>query len=183
MPETINEVIKIDRNITLDQDINTAVFYSISNCQDGLSGISFGNFLIKKVAHKLKRENEGLDRFVTLSPAPGFTKWLKEKSINEDMDEDDLLKQALIYLIDSDREDGLPNDPVAKFHLGNGAILERVNLNSDLSSKGINQSKGIMVNYLYDLGLLEKNHELFFKTKTVQQSDRIKGLRKKFQIH
>jgi malonyl-CoA decarboxylase len=99
------------------------------------------------------------------------------------MDEDDLLKQALIYLIDSDREDGLPNDPVAKFHLGNGAILERVNLNSDLSSKGINQSKGIMVNYLYDLGLLEKNHELFFKTKTVQQSDRIKALRKKFQIH
>ena len=183
MPETINEVIKIDRNITLDQDINTAVFYSISNCQDGLSGISFGNFLIKKVAHKLKQENEGLDRFVTLSPAPGFTKWLKEKSINEDMDEDDLLKQALIYLIDSDREDGLPNDPVAKFHLGNGAILERVNLNSDLSSKGINQSKGIMVNYLYDLGLLEKNHELFFKTKTVQQSDRIKVLRKKFQIH
>ena len=182
MPETINEVIKIDRSITLDQDINTAVFYSISNCQDGLSGISFGNFLIKKVAHKLKQENEGLDRFVTLSPAPGFTKWLKEKSIDEDMDEDNLLKQALIYLLDSDREDGYPNDPVAKFHLGNGAILEKVNLNSDLSSKGINQSKGIMINYLYNLDLLEKNHELFFKTKTVQQSDGIKSLRKKFQI-
>jgi len=183
MPQTINEVIKIERSITLDQDINTAVFYSISNCQDGLSGISFGNFLIKKVAHKLKQENEGLDRFVTLSPAPDFTKWLKEKSIDEDMDEDSLLKQALIYLIDSDRDDGLPNDPVAKFHLGNGAILERVNLNSDLSSKGINQSKGVMINYLYNLDLLEKNHELFFKTKTVQQSDGIKSLRKKFQIH
>jgi len=183
MPETISEVIKIDRSITLDQDINTAVFYSISNCQDGLSGISFGNFLIKKVAHKLKQENEGLDRFVTLSPAPGFTKWLKEKSIDEDMDEDNLLKQALIYLLDSDREDGYPNDPVAKFHLGNGAILERLNLNSDLSSKGINQSKGVMINYLYNLDLLEKNHELFFKTKTVQQSDEIKSLRKKFQIH
>ena len=183
MPQTINEVIKIDRSITLDQDINTAVFYSISNCQDGLSGISFGNFLIKKVAHKLKQENEGLDRFVTLSPAPDFTKWLKEKSIDEDMDEDSLLKQALIYLIDSDRDDGLPNDPVAKFHLGNGAILERINLNSDLSSKGINQSKGVMINYLYNLDLLEKNHELFFKTKTVQQSDGIKSLRKKFQIH
>ena len=183
MPQTINEVIKIDRSITLDQDINTAVFYSISNCQDGLSGISFGNFLIKKVAYKLKQENEGLDRFVTLSPAPDFTKWLKEKSIDEDMDEDSLLKQALIYLIDSDREDGLPNDPVAKFHLGNGAILERINLNSDLSSKGINQSKGVMINYLYNLDLLEKNHELFFKTKTVQQSDGIKSLRKKFQIH
>ena len=182
MPETIDEVIKIDRSITLDQDINTAVFYSISNCQDGLSGISFGNFLIKKVAHKLKQENEGLDRFVTLSPAPGFTKWLKEKSIDEDLHEDNLLKQALIYLLDSDREDGYPNDPVAKFHLGNGAILEKVNLNSDLSSKGINQSKGVMINYLYNLDLLEKNHELFFKTKTVQQSDRIKSLRKKFQI-
>ena len=183
MPETINEVIKIDRSITLDQDINTAVFYSISNCQDGLSGISFGNFLIKKVAHKLKQENEGLDRFVTLSPAPGFTKWLKEKSIDEDLHEDNLLKHALIYLLDSDREDGYPNDPVAKFHLGNGAILEKVNLNSDLSSKGINQSKGVMINYLYNLDLLEKNHELFFKTKIVQQSDRIKSLRKKFQIH
>ena len=183
MPETISEVIKIDRSITLDQDINTAVFYSISNCQEGLSGISFGNFLIKKVAHKLKQENEGLDRFVTLSPAPGFAKWLKEKSIDEDIDEDSLLKQALIYLINSDREDGFPNDPVAKFHLGNGAILERVNLNSDLSSKGINQSKGVMINYLYNLDLLEKNHELFFKTKTVQLSHGIKSLRKKFQIH
>ena len=183
MPETINEVIKIDRSITLYQDINTAVFYSISNCQEGLSGISFGNFLIKKVAHKLKQENEGLDRFATLSPAPGFTKWLKEKSIDEDIDEDSLLKQALIYLINSDREDGFPNDPVAKFHLGNGAILERVNLNSDLSSKGINQSKGVMINYLYNLDLLEKNHELFFKTKTVQLSHGIKSLRKKFQIH
>ena len=183
MPETINEVIKIDRSITLYQDINTAVFYSISNCQEGLSGISFGNFLIKKVAHKLKQENEGLDRFATLSPAPGFAKWLKEKSIDEDMDEDNLLKQALIYLLDSDREDGYPNDPVAKFHLGNGAILERVNLNSDLSSKGINQSKGVMINYLYNLDLLEKNHELFFKTKTVQLSHGIKSLRKKFQIH
>jgi len=183
MPKTINDIIKIDRKITLDQDINTAVFYSISNCQKGLSGISFGNFLIKNVAHKLKQENEGLDRFTTLSPAPGFTNWLKEKSIDENIYEDTLLKQALVYLIDSDKEDGLPNDPVAKFHLGNGAILERVNLNSDLSEKGINQSKGIMINYLYDLDSLEKNHELFFKTKEVQQSDRIKSLRKKFRIH
>ncbi len=99
------------------------------------------------------------------------------------MDEDILLKQALIYLTDSDRDDELPNDPVAKFHLGNGAILERINLNADLSEKGINQSKGVMVNYLYNLDALEENHELFFKTKKVQQSDAIKSLRKKFQIH
>ena len=183
MPKTIDEIIKIDRNITHDQDINTAVFYSISNCQEGLSGISFGNFLIKNVAHKLKQENEGLEKFVTLSPAPGFTRWLKKKSIDENMDEDILLKQALIYLTDSDRDDELPNDPVAKFHLGNGAILERINLDADLSQKGINQSKGVMVNYLYNLDALEENHELFFKTKKVQQSDAIKNLRKKFQIH
>ena len=182
MPESINEVIKIDRSITLDQDINTAVFYSISNCQEGLSGISFGNFLIKNVAHQLKQEIEGLNRFTTLSPAPGFTKWLSENSIDENLNEDALLKEALIYLMDSKREDGFPKDPVAKFHLGNGAILERVNLNSDLSAKGIEQSKGVMVNYLYDLDALEQNHELFFTTKKVQQSGTITSLRKKLQI-
>ena len=182
IPSTINEIIALDRIVTFNQDINTAVFYSISNCQDGLSGISFGNFLIKQVAHKLKQENDGLDKFVTLSPAPGFVQWLKEKSINEDADEDMLLKQALIYLTASDREDGSPNDPVAKFHLGNGAILERINLNADLSSKGLIQSKGVMVNYLYNLDTLEENHELFFKTKEVKQSDAIKSLRKKLQI-
>ena len=179
IPSTINEIITLDRNVTLNQDINTAVFYSISNCQEGLSGISFGNFLIKQVAHKLKQENDNLDKFVTLSPAPGFVQWLKDKSINEEADEDKLLKQALIYLTDSDREDGSPNDPVAKFHLGNGAILERINLNADLSSKGLIQSKGVMINYLYNLDILEENHELFFKTKEVKQSDAIKSLRKK----
>ena len=182
MPESISDIIKIDRSIILDEDINTAVFYSISNCQEGLSGISFGNFLIKNVANKLKQENEGLKNFVTLSPAPGFAKWLKDQSVDEDVNEDILFKQALSYLTDSDQEDGLPNDPVAKFHLGNGAILERINLNADLSSKGLNQSKGIMVNYLYNLETLEENHELFFKTKEVKQSDGIKTLRKKLRI-
>ena len=182
IPNTINEIITIDRSVTLNQDINTAVFYSISNCQEGLSGISFGNFLIKQVAHKLKQENDGLEKFVTLSPAPSFVRWLEENSINLGSDEDMLLKQALIYLTASDREDGLPNDPVAKFHLGNGAILERINLNADLSSKGLMQSKGVMVNYLYNLDTLEENHELFFKTKEVKQSDAIKSLRKKLQI-
>ena len=181
-PNTINEIITLDRSITVNDDINTAVFYSISNCQEGLSGISFGNFLIKQVAHKLKQENDELHKFVTLSPAPGFVRWLKEKSISEDAGEEMLLKDALVYLTASDREDELPNDPVAKFHLGNGAILEKVNLNADLSSKGLAQSKGVMVNYLYNLDTLEENHELFFKTKEVQQSDEIKSLRKKLQI-
>ena len=183
MPESINEVIKIDREITDYKDINTAVFYSISNCQDGLAGISFGNFLIKKVAHKLKQELDDLSKFVTLSPMPSFVRWLEKKSMYEDMDEDSLMTQAILYLTESEREDNSPNDPVAKFHLGNGAILEKINLNADLSEKGLMQSKGLMVNYLYNLELLEKNHELFFKTKNVQQSDGIKSLKKKLQIH
>ena len=183
IPKTINEVIKIDRDVIEYKDINTAVFYSISNCQDGLSGISFGNFLIKKVAHKLKQELDDLNRFVTLSPVPGFVRWLKTKSLENNLDDNTLMTQALIYLTESEREDNLPNDPVAKFHLGNGAILEQINLNADESVKGIAQSKGLMVNYLYNLELLEKNHELFFKTKNVQESDGIKSLKKKLQIH
>ena len=183
MPDSISEIIKIDRPITQEHDINTAVFYSISNCQEGLSGISFGNFLIKNVAHKLKQENDDLDKFVTLSPMPGFSKWLDKKSIEDYQDEDALIKQVLVYLLESDRDDGLPNDPVARFHIGNGAILERINLNSDLSLKGLNQSKGIMINYLYDLNTLEENHELFFKTKEVKLSDGIKNLKRKLQVH
>ena len=183
IPKSINEVIKIDRDVIEYKDINTAVFYSISNCQDGLSGISFGNFLIKKVAHKLKQELDDLNRFVTLSPVPGFVRWLKTKSLENNLDDNTLMTQALIYLTESEREDNLPNDPVAKFHLGNGAILEQINLNADESAKGIAQSKGLMVNYLYNLELLEKNHELFFKTKNVQESDGIKSLKKKLQIH
>ncbi len=183
IPDSISEIIKIDRPITQEHDINTAVFYSISNCQEGLSGISFGNFLIKNVAHKLKQENDDLDKFVTLSPMPGFSKWLDKKSIEDYQDEDALIKQVLVYLLESDRDDGLPNDPVARFHIGNGAILERINLNSDLSLKGLNQSKGIMINYLYDLNTLEENHELFFKTKEVKLSDGIKNLKRKLQVH
>ena len=183
IPKSINEVIKIDRDVIEYKDINTAVFYSISNCQDGLSGISFGNFLIKKVAHKLKQELDDLNRFVTLSPVPGFVRWLKTKSLENNLDDNTLMTQALIYLTESEREDNLPNDPVAKFHLGNGAILEQINLNADESAKGIAQSKGLMVNYLYNLELLEKNHELFFKKKNVQESDGIKSLKKKLQIH
>ena len=182
MPKKIDEVIKVDRNVMSEEDINTAVFYSISSCQDGLSGISFGNFLIKEVVYKLKRKNEALEKFVTLSPAPDFTKWLKKQSIDEDLDDESLMKEAMAYLLYSNREDEFPNDPVARFHLGNGATLERINLNADMSLKGIYQSKGMMVNYLYDPDLLEKNHELFFKTKKVQHSHQVGSLLKKLQI-
>ena len=186
MPETINEVIKIDRSVTLDQEINTAVFYSISNCQAGLSGISFGNFLIKKVAHKLKQEISEIDKFVTLSPVPGLMRWMEnhapvtyENCINKINDDENLLKKIFLYLTESNREDNLPNDPVARFHLGNGAILHKINLHGDQSKKGMAQSHGVMINYLYDLDIVEKNHELFFKNKEVVLSGEMKTLKKK----
>ena len=187
IPESIESVIKIDRDEIEYNKINTAVFYSISNCQDGLAGISFGNFLIKKVAHKLKQEISEIDKFVTLSPVPGLMRWMEnhapvtyENCINKINDDENLLKKTFLYLTESNRKDNLPNDPVARFHLGNGAILHKINLHGDQSKKGMAQSHGIMINYLYDLDIVEKNHELFFKNKEVVLSGEMKSLKKKY---
>ncbi|MDC0528646.1 malonyl-CoA decarboxylase [Gammaproteobacteria bacterium] len=187
IPESIESVIKIDRDEIEYNKINTAVFYSISNCQDGLAGISFGNFLIKKVAHKLKQEISEIDKFVTLSPVPGLMRWMEnhapvtyENCINKINDDENLLKKTFLYLTKSNREDNLPNDPVARFHLGNGAILHKINLHGDQSKKGMAQSHGVMINYLYDLDIVEKNHELFFKNKEVVLSSEMKSLKKKY---
>ena len=187
IPESIESVIKIDRDEIEYNKINTAVFYSISNCQDGLAGISFGNFLIKKVAHKLKQEISEIDKFVTLSPVPGLMRWMEnhapvtyENCINKINDDENLLGKTFLYLTESNRDDNLPNDPVARFHLGNGAILHKINLHGDQSKKGMAQSHGVMINYLYDLDIVEKNHELFFKNKEVVLSGEMKSLKKKY---
>ena len=187
IPESIESVIKIDRDEIEYNKINTAVFYSISNCQDGLAGISFGNFLIKKVAHKLKQEISEIDKFVTLSPVPGLMRWMEnhapvtyENCINKINDDENLLKKTFLYLTESNRDDNLPNDPVARFHLGNGAILHKINLHGDQSKKGMAQSHGVMINYLYNLDIVEKNHELFFKNKEVVLSGEMKSLKKKY---
>ena len=185
IPKSIEEIIKIDRTEIDIEDANTAIFYSISNCHNGLLGISFGNFLIKKVAKNLKRELPELNQFQTLSPLPGLMKWMEEyapitfeRCSDKNCSDDELMKQTVRYLTESNRSDGMPNDPVARFHIGNGASLERVNLNADLSSKGLSQSYGIMANYLYDLDVVEENHELFFKNKIVQTSNLIKSIKK-----
>ena len=187
IPETIAEVIRIERDEIENDQINTAVFYSISNCQNGLSGISFGNFLIKKVAHKLRQEIDGLDNFLTLSPLPGLMRWLEnnaplayERCKNKTIEDNDLIQKTIKYLTESNRNDGLPNDPVARFHLGNGAILKQININGDLSNKGLDQSNGVMVNYLYDLDTVERNHELFVQTKEVLLSNELKSFKKKY---
>ena len=187
IPKSIQEIIKIDRDEIDAEEANTAIFYSISNCHNGLLGISFGNFLIKQVANTLKRELPKLNQFQTLSPLPGLMKWMEnyapvtfERCSENNCSDDELMKQTIRYLTESNRKDGMPNDSVSRFHIGNGASLERINLKADLSDKGLQQSFGIMANYLYDLDIVEENHELFFKDKIVKTSHRIKALKKKY---
>ena len=189
IPKSIQKIINLDRQEIEIEDANTAIFYSISNCHNGLLGISFGNFLIKQVASNLKRELPDLNQFMTLSPLPGFMKWMEEYSpisfercTDKNCSEDELTKNAIKYLTHSERDDGMPNDPVSRFHIGNGASLERINLNADTSEKGMTQSYGVMANYLYDLNVVEENHEIFFKNKVVPVSSEIESLKKKHKV-
>ncbi len=189
IPKSIQKIINLDRQEIEIEDANTAIFYSISNCHNGLLGISFGNFLIKQVASNLKRELPGLNQFTTFSPLPGFMKWMEEYSpisfercTDKNCSEDELTKNAIKYLTLSERDDGMPNDPVSRFHIGNGASLERINLNADTSEKGMTQSFGVMANYLYDLDVVEENHEIFFKNKVVPVSSEIESLKKKHKV-
>ncbi|MCF8199180.1 MAG: malonyl-CoA decarboxylase [Sulfuritalea sp.] len=167
---------------------DTAIFYSISNTQPGLRGVSFGNFLLKRVIDDLRRDFPKLRHFATLSPLPGFASWAKKNpqemaadglELNpEQLAEGEwskntatarkingaLTKLAARYLILAKKGRGevlQPLDPVARFHLGNGARLERINPLGDASAKGLQQSFGVMVNYLYDLDDLEENVESF----------------------
>ena len=188
IPKSIQKIINLDRQEIEIEDANTAIFYSISNCHNGLLGISFGNFLIKQVASNLKRELPDLNQFMTLSPLPGFMKWMEEYSpisfercSEKNCDDEELIKNAVKYLTKSERKDGMPNDPVGRFHVGNGASLERINLNADMSEKGLSQSYGIMANYMYDLAVVEQNHEIFFKDKVVPVSKEIEALQKKYK--
>ena len=189
LPESIQSIIKLERDEIDIEDANTAIFYSISNCHNGLLGISFGNFLIKKVASNLKRELPDLNQFMTLSPLPGFMKWMEEYSpisfercSEKNCGNEELMKNAVKYLTKSERNDGMPNDPVSRFHIGNGASLEKINLNADTSEKGMTQSFGVMANYLYDLKVVEENHENFFKSKAVPVSNKIDSLKKKYKF-
>ena len=194
IPGNIVDVLQMDRQITSKDTASTAVFYSISNCQAGLAGISFGNFLIKRVAQELQLEHPQLTTFVTLSPVPGLMRWMRREMpdlakqfaadgrpdwpADADALEPAFTAAALRYFTRSDRPDGWPNDPVARFHLGNGAILEQINYGADKSPKGMAQSAALMVNYRYNLDVVEANHEAFHETKTVLLSPALKTLKK-----
>jgi malonyl-CoA decarboxylase len=177
---------------------DTAIFYSISNCQDGLRGISFGNFLIKQVVEELQTEFPQLKRFSTLSPIPGFRRWLMQR-LAEGSDPDTALLPELErdgWWLDLAQSEGLrpalmrlcalyltrqPSpgrrvDPVARFHLGNGARLERINWLGNAAPRAIQESFGIMVNYLYDHDSIEDNHEAFVRDGTIVRSPDVDAL-------
>jgi malonyl-CoA decarboxylase len=189
IPSAIAPILFDKREVVEPQRATTATFYSITNCQRGLAGVSFGHFLIKQVVEEVSREMTRVATFVTLSPAPNFAAWLKRERANESsaaLGEEDrstlaaldganwwresdvaeevrepLLRAAAWYYVHGRNGRGLPIDAVARFHLGNGARLERLNWLADTSERALQQSYGLMVNYLYDLDYIERNHEAY----------------------
>jgi malonyl-CoA decarboxylase len=202
IPGAIAPLLAVDRPSVPIERARTAVFYSISNTQRGLGGISFGSFLIKQVVEELRRELPKLDNFVTLSPVPGFMQWVKQDKDLPLSDEDrEVLKRlddpkwfenpetttllrgvieplAAHYFLKARTPKGKLIDSVARFHLGNGARLERINWLGDLSPKGVRESAGVMVNYLYRLDDIEKNHEAYANDGEVVASSAVKKLLK-----
>jgi malonyl-CoA decarboxylase len=175
-----------------------AAFYSISNCQMGLTGVTFGSFLIKQVVEEIRRELPRIECFVTLSPIPGLRAWIescddpaieglikaaREAALDESWPQKPEAAQRLraalealaaYYFLKARRDDGRVIDSVARFHLGNGARLERINWMGDMSPKGVAESYGLMVNYRYDLTEIERNHEAYANARTVVASSSVK---------
>ncbi len=180
VPSAIAPLIERTEQPDSENDLDTVVFYSISNCHPGLAGVSFGNFLIKQVVEEVGKRHPTMKRYVTLSPVPDFLKWLKNLRDPEVLNSDELealiemesleasaetrgkiMKLCAQYLV-NERSNQLAIDPVARFHLGNGASLHQINWAANLSKKGLTQSLGLMVNYLYDIESIEVNHDAYF---------------------
>jgi len=204
IPGAIAPILATGREVVGSDKMRTAVFYSISNCQRGLAGVSFGNFLIKQVVEEISRELPKLASYVTLSPVASFAAWLARERSDErsaalaetdktalaaldapgwwrDADtasqlQDIVMRAAAWYFLRARNERGLPVDAVARFHLGNGARLERINWLADTSDKAMAQSHGLMVNYLYDVDDIEKNHETYAEGRTVVASGTVQRL-------
>jgi malonyl-CoA decarboxylase len=211
IPAAIAPILAIEREVVEADKMRSAVFYSISNCQRGLAGVSFGNFLIKQVVDEIKREMPKLSTFVTLSPVTNFASWLKRERGNEGstvltgadkalfaaLDDPDwwrdearaaslqepLTRAVAAYFLRARNERGLPLDAVARFHLGNGARLERINWLADTSERAMRQAHGFMVNYLYDHDEIEKNHEAYAEGRSVVASSAVqKWLRPSLEL-
>jgi malonyl-CoA decarboxylase len=204
IPAAIAPILSPEREVTEVEKARTAAFYSISNCQRGLAGVSFGNFLIKQVVEEITRELPKLATFVTLSPVTSFADWLKRERMQDNsaalteadkaqlaaLDEPGwwadaavaqrlqvpVMRAAAWYFLRARSPRGLPVDAVARFHLGNGARLERINWLADISDKALAQAYGLMVNYLYDLDHIEENHEAYAEGRTVVASGAVQRL-------
>ena len=187
-----------------DKKYDTATFYSISNCQEGLSRVTLGNFLIKRVVFEIQEELPNIKHFGTLSPIPGFRDWflyledVKIKNIlgkiplenisflkSTDLKVGDprivsnkeaITKLVAHYLMNEKNHKQLPINDVCRFHLGNGAIIDDIVINANVSEVGLNRSFGVMVNYLYELKNIEKNHEEYINNKTIIISDKLKKI-------
>jgi len=202
IPTAIAPLLAAERELVPTERARTAVFYSISNTQKGLGGISFGSFLIKQVVEELRRELPKLDTFITLSPVPNFMQWLKtaddvpltneERTLLEALDTPDWFENpelvaqlravieplAAHYFLKARTSKGRLIDSVARFHIGNGARLEKIDWLGDLSPKGRRESAGIMVNYLYRLEDIEKNHEAYANQGEIAASSAVKKMLK-----
>jgi malonyl-CoA decarboxylase len=204
IPGAIAPILADKREQGAPERATTAAFYSITNCQRGLSGVSFGHFLIKQVVEELSREFPRVSIFVTLSPAPNFADWLQRERANaaspalSDDDRDalaalddegwwrvpdiaasvrePLLAAAAWYFLRAKNSRGAPVDAVARFHLGNGAQLERLDWLADISDKALQQSHGLMVNYRYDLGTIERNHEAYAQQHEIAAAGAVRKL-------
>jgi malonyl-CoA decarboxylase len=204
IPAAIAPILSDKREPVDPQRATTAVFYSITNCQRGLAGVTFGHFLIKQVVEEVSREMSRVGAFVTLSPAPNFAEWLKRERANTGsaaLDDDDrealaaldkdgwwrspeiaeqirepFLRAAAWYYMRARNGRGLPVDAVARFHLGNGARLERLDWLADTSERALKQSYGLMVNYLYDLDYIERNHEAFAQQRAIVAASAVSRL-------
>src|SRR5262245_43068237 len=204
IPAAIDPILSAKRDPVEPERATTAVFYSISNCQRGLAGVSFGHFLIKQVAEEIARETPKLSTFVTLSPAPNFADWLKRERGREAsyvLSEEDspasaaldrpgwwgdeatpgrvmgpLIRAAAWYYLHARTPSGGVLDSVARFHLGNGARLEQLNWLADTSERAIEQAYGLMVKYLYDLEDIEENHDDYAQHRTVVASKQVTSL-------
>jgi malonyl-CoA decarboxylase len=196
MSTRVQPLLEVGSSVSSSGEADCAMFYSITNCQEGLRGISFGNLLIKQVAEELKREVPQLRTFATLSPIPGFRRWLEgcrarlaigpqgeeriallqrietrgwhEAAVSDSLA--NLLLQLCAWYLMHEKQDAEPSDRVARFHLGNGAALERLNWLGDTSDSGLARSAGIMANYLYRLSEVERNHDRYFRQHEVVAS-------------
>jgi malonyl-CoA decarboxylase len=208
MPDAIGQVLEEPHAEVPGKPPTTAVFYSISNCQEGLKGITFGNFLLKQVVEELARDKPTLKNFVTLSPVPQFTAWLdriaaepnddgvaaEARALIEAMRRTDwpegasdseyaeietaLTALAAYYFLNAKSPEGRPVDPVARFHLGNGARLDRINFLADTSEKSMREACGLMVNYRYEPKEIERNHEDYANEGVVASSRAVRSLLK-----